>query len=450
MAALSKIPDLVPETFEHSFEIIEDGRLLKDLNTACEKGDISLVRKLIRLIPPSSCSLKFTYKPPLFWACKTGQYATVKVLIEEYHCDPQYVTGRGHTLVHVACARGHAEVARYLTKQHSVDPNRPNGDNATPLLAACYNGHLDAVVLLIDELKCDPYALGERNDSLLHIACRNGHTDIARLLVTKYHFDPMARNSSAEETPLHIACSKGRLAIVEYLVDELKCPGQVYDKYSSTPLHNACRNGQTDIVQHLIDGHHCSLDSYDSSGSMPFHVACKYGRKDVIKVLLEHAFDLNTLTLSGETALEIVRDKETATELVQRGARTNGMNLEILQYYRDQLPLDALVHLLVIGHENSGKSTIVQALQIPVSGSGSFLRSIFGPCLVKGVESRTAGIVPISFTSPEFGKVMLFDFAGQNDYHSSHAAVLEHSYTSSSPLFLLVVNLLDSFDIAKR
>ena len=433
---------------DHSFEIIEDGRLLKELNSACEKGDIPQVRRLIHLIPPSSSLLKFSYRPPLFWACKAGKYDTVKVLIEEYHCDPKYVTERGHTLVHVACARGHVEVARYLAKQHEVDPNKANGDGATPLLAACYNGHVDTVALLIDELKCDPYALGEHNGSLLHLACRNGHTEIAKLLVKKYGFDPMIRNSVGE-TPLHIASSKGRLAIGEYLLDELKCPVEVYDKDSSTPLHNACRNGQIDIIKHLVDGHKCSLKRYNNSGSMPFHVACRYGRKDVIKLLLERGFDPNTPNLSGETPIEIARDKGTITELIKKGARTDGVNLDMLGHYRDQHPLDSSVHLLVIGHETSGKSTIVQALQTSVSVSARLLR-ILGPCLVEGVTPHTAGIVPISFTSPEFGKVLVFDFAGQYDYHPSHAAVLEHSKTSSAPLFLLVVNLLDLYDIAKR
>ena len=433
---------------EESFEFIEDGRLLKELSDACQKGKIDQVRSLMQRIPPSSNYLKHFYKPPLFWACKAGQYETVVVLVEEFKCDPHYVSERGHTLVHVACARGHVEVARYLALKQSVDPNKANNDKATPLVSACNNGHIEVVVLLLDELKCNPHAVGEHSKSLLHIACRNGHTELARLLVEKYGLDPNGK-AAFGETPLHIACSKGHLMIVKYLVDELECPVEVFDSGSTTPLHNACRNGHVDIVQHLVDSHKCSLRMYDNLGYMPFHVACQYGRKNVIKLLLDRGFDPNTPTLSSETPIEIVRDKDTTTVLIQKGARTQGLRLEILNTYRVQHPLKSLVHVLVIGHEGSGKSTIVKALQTPLKLS-SYFTKIFGACLVEGDGCYTKGIVPIRFDSPEFGNLMIFDFAGQYDYHPSHAAVLEHSNTSSAPLFLLVVNLTELLDTNKR
>lgn len=429
-------------------EFVEDGRLLKELSSACERGDNDQVRKLMGRIPPTSKCLKHFYKPPIFWACKAGQYKTVVILVKEFKCDPHYVSERGHTLVHVACARGHVEVARYLALEQSVDPNKANNDGATPLLSACNNGHLKVVSLLLDELKCDPQAVGENNKSLLHIACRNGHTEIVRLLVEKYGLDPNAKDSFGE-TPLHIACSKGHLVIVKYLVDELKCQVEVFDRCSTTPLHNACRNGQVDIVQHLVDGHQCSLRMYDHLGFMPFHVACRYGRKDIIKLLLDRGFDPNTPTLSNDTPIEIVRDKDTTTVLIQKGARTKGLKIEILHHYRVQQPLESLVYVLVIGHEGSGKSTIVKALQTPLKLSYSFMK-IFGSCMVEGDSRYTKGIVPIRFHSQEFGNLMIFDFAGQYDYHPSHAAVLEHSNTSSAPLFLLVVSLTELLEVNKR
>lgn len=431
------------------FVHVGDDNIVKDLNNACEKGDIKKVRTLMQCLPRLSNSLKLTHKPPIFWACKAGQYNTVVTLVEEFDCNPHYVSERGHTLVHVSCARGHVDVTRYLAKQHLVDPNKANKDGTTPLLSACNNGHMQVILVLIDELKCDPHALGENGKTLLHIACRNGHMDIVRLLVKKYKLDPNAVDSF-RETPLHIACSKGHLEIVKYFADELKCPVEAFDRCSTTPLHNACRNGQVDIVQHLVDNHKCNMLLYDNSGFMPFHVACRYGRKYVIEMLLDRGFDPNTPTLSSEAPIQIVRDKDTTTVLIQRGAKTQGTDLDILRHFQIQQPLDSLVHVLVIGHEGAGKSTIVKALKTPVRTT-DFLSRLFRSDVIAGdSQERTQGIVPTCFHSPEFGNLMIYDFAGQYDYHPSHAAVMEHSNTSSAPLFLLVVNLAELLEVNKR
>ncbi len=431
-----------------SFEIVGDDNLVKELNNACEEGNIQKVRTLMPRLPQPSNSLKLTHKPPIFWACKAGQYCTVVTLVEEFDCDPHYVSERGHTLVHVSCTRGHVDVTRYLAKQHSVDPNKANKDGTTPLLSACNNGHIKVILVLIDELKCNPHTRGENDKSLLHIACRNGHIEIVRLLVQKYKLHPNALDSF-RQTPLHIACSKGHLEIVKYFVDELKCPVEVFDHCLTTPLHNACRNGQVDIVQHLVENHKCNMLLYDNSGYMPFHVACRYGRKNVIKLLLDRGFDPNALTLSSEAPIQIVRDKDTTTVLIQRGANTQGADLDILRHFQAQQPLDSLVHVLVIGHEGAGKSTIVKSVT-SVRPNDWISRLFVGNFVEESSQDRTQGIVPTCFHSPEFGNLMIYDFAGQYDYHPSHAAVMEHSNTSSAPLFLLVVNLAELLEVNRR
>ena len=56
----------------------------------------------------------------------------------------------------------------------------------------------------------------------------------------------------------------------------------------------------------------------------------------------------------------------------------------------------------------------------------------------RDVPPHTAGIVP---NSKHFGNSVLYDFAGQHEYYSSHATVMENLILPSPPLFLLLVDI---------
>ena len=68
---------------------------------------------------------------------------------------------------------------------------------------------------------------------------------------------------------------------------------------------------------------------------------------------------------------------------------------------------------------------------------------------VSGVDEKTAGIVPHEFESKTYGRVTLYDFAGQREFYGSHAALLQNAIQSSTPIFLLVVDLNESNDDIK-
>ena len=59
------------------------------------------------------------------------------------------------------------------------------------------------------------------------------------------------------------------------------------------------------------------------------------------------------------------------------------------------------------------------------------------------VPAHTAGIIPSIHTSKHYGRVLFYDFAGDAEYYSSHAAILENLTCSSKGdnLFVIVVDL---------
>ena len=59
------------------------------------------------------------------------------------------------------------------------------------------------------------------------------------------------------------------------------------------------------------------------------------------------------------------------------------------------------------------------------------------------VPPHTAGIVPSIHTSKHYGRVLFYDFAGDVEYYSSHAAILENLASSrkGDNIFILVIDM---------
>ena len=58
------------------------------------------------------------------------------------------------------------------------------------------------------------------------------------------------------------------------------------------------------------------------------------------------------------------------------------------------------------------------------------------------VVPHTAGIVPSTYDSSAYGRMILYDFAGDSEYYSSHAAIMESINTSKgSNIYLIVCDL---------
>ena len=59
---------------------------------------------------------------------------------------------------------------------------------------------------------------------------------------------------------------------------------------------------------------------------------------------------------------------------------------------------------------------------------------------------QTAGIDSFSFSSTEFGYVVIYDFAGQREFYTSHAAFLQSYLTHRARIFIVVTNIAQCED----
>ena len=57
------------------------------------------------------------------------------------------------------------------------------------------------------------------------------------------------------------------------------------------------------------------------------------------------------------------------------------------------------------------------------------------------MRQQTAGIDSFSFSSNDFGNVVIYDFAGQREFLTSHAAFLQNSSSQMAGIFIVVANI---------
>ena len=274
--------------------------------------------------------------------------------------------------------------------------------------------------------KCNPDCKDDAKNTPLHFAAYNGHLEIVKYLTTEMFSDPMSK-SKYGETPLHYACENGHLNIAQYLIREEHCNPSCKNKYGETPLHYACENGHLNIAQYLIREEHCNPSCENNDGYTPLQYACRYNHTNIVQYLLSTG-RVNPLTENkyGDTALSIASSNYDIIKLFQP-----------FEECRTAFPVHTFTKLILTGDSGAGKTTITELIVRLASSTAV-------EC-VADVQRYTAGIIPHHIQSEQLmGNFVVYDFAGQQEYYSSHAAVLEQVMRRSAAMFLCVVDLSES------
>ena len=104
-------------------------------------------------------------------------------------------------------------------------------------------------------------------------------------------------------------------------------------------------------------------------------------------------------------------------------------------------PVHTYTKLILTGYSGAGKTTTSQLILLLANETGFF--SWLSSGRVTDVECLTAGIIPLHVESKvkEVGNMVIYDFAGQQEYYSSHAAVLERIMRNSAAIFVCIIDL---------
>ena len=296
---------------------------------------------------------------------------------------------------------------------------------------------------------------------LVELAICNDWIDIiVKLLITQYGYDPQQRNIAGYTTALHLAAWWGRLHIVQYLHEEYNCNVYTTNSHGNTPLQNAAVRGHLDVIQYLHIKCNCDINTINNNGATPLHRAAASGHLNVVQYLLGCGADAIATNNDGATPLQYACQynygncnvpvikyllsipavvnyyiKESSYSSPLSGGAENDA---AAVYERVQVPhhVGSFVNVFLLGDSGAGKTTLCQAIKdrsrVNIETDGAY---------VQGVKLHTAGIVPKKLEDKNLGNVIIHDFAGQKEYYSSHAAVLESLLEKSGAVFVVVINL---------
>ena len=101
-------------------------------------------------------------------------------------------------------------------------------------------------------------------------------------------------------------------------------------------------------------------------------------------------------------------------------------------------PTESAVKVFIVGKQGMGKSTLTTALK----KEGGIMTYVMKRVRqVSGIQINTAGIVPHDIHSRTFGRAIIYDFAGHEEFYSGHDVMLRSSIAGSAAVFLLVADL---------
>ena len=405
---------------------------------------------------------------PLHYACNGGQLKIVQYLVKKKGCDLKGKYSCYPTPIAIACHHGHLNIVQYFATLKNFNSNDLLDDGGTLLHHAASGDNIDAVKYLINECGCQE-TLDEFGVLPVHHACIWGCLNTMKCFINEQNCNAQSCRDFIGRTPLHHACAGGHMNIIRCLVTELGCDSRIADKTGTLPIHVVCQAGHLDVLKYLIAKQNSDRTVRGRNGWTLLHYATAGGHLNIIKYLItELECDPLIADDNSTTILQVATNNE--HDQIVKYLLHNGWcspqditkaKLELLtckdvvghtrnryKLLRLFQPLTTIAKMfdihtfskvILIGNSSAGKSTLAKVISERATTYFNFFR--FGNVLQ--VQTNTAGIIQTCIKSWEIGKIVLYDLAGQTEYHSSHSALMEIAMQQFPATFILVVDLRD-------
>ena len=377
----------------------------------------------------------------IHFCCEKEYYESLRCLIVDCKCNPfdyEWSKSKMNPLK-FACTKGDEGMVRCLYSGECKSRTFLKDHGESALKYAFDNNHDDILIYLLETHKLDPE---KKIVSFLKCITARKLKLLASLCAkTK---GPAYIDKSQEQTLLHYACSTADLELVKCLIVECKCPTDCKCTKKckcTTDIKN--KNGQTplfcakhfEIVEYLIMECKVNLKINDQNNNTPLHLLCfleKFSTSAFEYVLSTGEVDLMEVNKSNQTALgllqEINKDKHSKI-------------IHVIKNYETRYLLNTYVNVFILGHPGAGKTSLTQA--IINKYHQKWLR--FNKKVIQ-IQRATAGMIPTILHDKH---LILHDFAGHIQYHSSHLTVIDRLIKQFSGVFVLVLNLTDKDKISQ-
>ena len=352
-------------------------------------------------------------------------------------CDVNVTDNENWTPLHYACTWGNLDMARMLIGTFKADMTIQNSDGATALMIAIKHGHYNVAHALLEDYQCPVDIRDKHGDTVLHYTCRANATQSMKTLIQKYKVDMYSRKRN-NDTPLHEAAKFSQQEVALALIQDFGCDVNIKSFDGRSALHCACAEGHVDMVKCLSK--YISPLVVDDDGNTPLHTCCEYGKHECVEALLAFNAPVLIRNNSGKTPKDVAKFYRTMYLLENHIKKSSFLDRydNIQKHAKKRYSTsEHITRIFVLGNPGAGKSSFIATLK-----REGFLESLWRVS-ESSVPPHTAGIVSSIHTSKHYGRVLFYDFAGDAEYYSSHAAILENLACTSKGdnIFIIVVDL---------
>jgi len=144
----------------------------------------------------------------------------------------------------------------------------------------------------------------------LFLACEKGDLIIVNYLLGVLNFDQNMRDSSGR-TPFCIAVCQSKVELYKLLFEKYKCNVNIQDNAGKTPLIYACLSNDEDAVEFLVKICNADVNLQNKWKDTALHLAVEGGNLRIIKMLVENGkADLRMKNGRNKMAWEITNNEE--------------------------------------------------------------------------------------------------------------------------------------------
>ena len=256
------------------------------IHHACMDGNIDIIQYLVE-----ECAVEINCKDkdgvtPFSVAVVKGHLVVVEYLIE-HGCNPleQIIYGNGG--IHLAALNNQLPVLKYLKEQLNCDPSAANNKRQMPIHYACWEGHIDIIQYLVEECAVEINCKDKDGVTPFSVAVVKGHLVVVEYLI-RHGCNPLEQIFCGNGG-IHIAVWNNQLTVLKYFKEQLNCDPSAANNEGQMPIHLACQKGNIDIVQYLAkecaDLNPCASNKY---GCTPLDIATVYHNQEVVEFLQQH------------------------------------------------------------------------------------------------------------------------------------------------------------------
>jgi signal recognition particle receptor subunit beta len=195
-------------------------------------------------------------------------------------------------------------------------------------------------------------------------------------------------------------------------------------------LHNAVKGNKLDVAVFLMEKG-SNVNTTDNDLSSPLHYAVQEGHRDVIKFLVDNGADVLQRNREGKTAFS------SGSSDIQSWLQSVMMQRKYKELYAEGTVPLGTVKVCFIGSAGAGKTTLMESML------RRFLERLLGskenqPDEPDRSDLRTVGVNFKQVNVPGLGDCLLFDFAGQEQFHKTHGLL----FPATKSVFILLVSLM--------